>query len=568
LAEIASHISAPRHSEHSHSSKAIIRVRAELPFSVDFLDYDIPAGGYRIRVSIGGRISREILKFSMTGGIRRILPLSAREWERIDGDEDTHVWQCVIQSEHMKEDVSWSLALNGELLGKGKCAGRPEQFGSTSRPAINLPVTGPRVIRLPYGEWTYYPDRKLGRSGGFGEVFEGTDSSKRLLAIKRIKAGQQELGAREIQVARELVNHKLAHLIPIFDAGQDVESKQYFIVMGRAQQNLQELVDRGGPVPEPEAIAILQDIISGIEELGERVHRDLKPANILFHEGEWKLADLGLARKALADTSANTVKDFMTHLYAAPEQWSAERASKATDIYAFGCIVYTLLNGEPPFSGTEEDLRRKHLRERPDKLLAGSAPLQVLAQHCLRKEPATRPLIENVKKLLELAMQAPMEGDPIAIAAARIAAEQEKQQMLEREVKQQQETRQRTAADAVAAIQERMGAFFDDISEKAMGVASRTPYGVHLGAARLEFRTLGFALDEHTFSRAGWNVSAGAYLILAWGVKQAQSEIALAQSMSVNLWFAKRPGDSVFRWWEVGYRRPRAGIMIETEWQA
>jgi serine/threonine-protein kinase len=68
-------------------------------------------------------------------------------------------------------------------------------------------------------------------------------------------------------------------------------------------------------------------------------------------------------------TSLNTVKDFLSAPYASPEQWRGERVTKASDIYAFGCLIYALRTGRPPFSGPEQaDYARQHLMETPPAL--------------------------------------------------------------------------------------------------------------------------------------------------------------------------------------------------------
>jgi len=74
---------------------------------------------------------------------------------------------------------------------------------------------------------------------------------------------------------------------------------------------------------------------------------DLKPDNILYHDGKWKIADFGIARFVEEATASNTLKEFLSPWYAAPEQWRLERATHGTDVYALGCIAFCLLTGKP-----------------------------------------------------------------------------------------------------------------------------------------------------------------------------------------------------------------------------
>src|SRR5262249_51967589 len=149
----------------------------------------------------------------------------------------------------------------------------------------------------------------------------------------------------------------------------------------------------------------------------------LKPANVLLHHGVWKLADLGLARRGDSKTAANTLKQFMTPPFAAPEQWRGERPSKATDIYALGCIAYVLITAEPPFPGPEEnDYAQQHQSNAPP-LLPASPQLRTLVAACLSKNPGLRPGIEQVRGAFARLRQPapPTSLNPLLQVAAEIA---------------------------------------------------------------------------------------------------------------------------------------------------
>lgn len=122
------------------------------------------------------------------------------------------------------------------------------------------------------------------------------------------------------------------------------------------------------------------------------VHRDLKPENVLLLDGHWCLADFGISRYAEATTAPDTKKFSMTAQYAAPEQWRWQRASSATDMYAFGVIAYELLTGARPFVGPDpDDYREQHLHEAPRQLLDVPLNLAALVEECLHKEAGSRP---------------------------------------------------------------------------------------------------------------------------------------------------------------------------------
>jgi serine/threonine-protein kinase len=263
-------------------------------------------------------------------------------------------------------------------------------------------------IRLPDGEWQIHDDHPLGRRGGFGTVFAGTRRGFPPLAIKRLNIAATDSAYREPRIADAISRKGLRHVIPIYDFGRDDESKYYFIVMPKATRSLREALDRKEKYGASEAAAILLQVAEGLKEVDGIVHRDLKPENILLHEGQWKIADFGIATFVAESTSLNTWKDFLSPPYAAPEEWRGEPVSPATDLYALGCTAYELLQGRTPFVGaTQKDYERQHLHSQVPALGCDSAPMRALVSMLLRKDPETRPSREQVSELLAAIGDAP-----------------------------------------------------------------------------------------------------------------------------------------------------------------
>src|SRR4051812_47224652 len=102
-----------------------------------------------------------------------------------------------------------------------------------------------REIRLAEN-WQLDENRPLGRPGGFGAVFAGTGKDGKLVAVKRLHLEAQGYSSRELKIADFLLGHEHPHVIPILDVGFDSDSVRYYIVMARADQSLQDLVDRLG----------------------------------------------------------------------------------------------------------------------------------------------------------------------------------------------------------------------------------------------------------------------------------------------------------------------------------
>src|SRR5256885_1129396 len=120
--------------------------------------------------------------------------------------------------------------------------------------------------------------------------------------------------------------------------------------------SLEERLKRGS-LGDAEATRIATEIAAGLAHAHARgvVHRDLKPANVLFdEEGRAKLADFGIARVVGGDgtlTEAGTVLG--TAAYISPEQAAGASATSASDVYAFGVLLYRMLTGRLPFASAD-----------------------------------------------------------------------------------------------------------------------------------------------------------------------------------------------------------------------
>ncbi len=249
-------------------------------------------------------------------------------------------------------------------------------------------------------------------AGGMGEVYRATDTKLgREVAIKVLPdafALDIDRLARIEREARALaaLNHpNVAHIYGLEEAG----GSRALVMELVDGPTLADRIVRS-PIPLDETLAIANQVASALDAAHERgvVHRDLKPANIKIREdGTVKVLDFGLA-KALAPTlsdAANlptvTSPDMTgtgiilgTPLYMSPEQARGVAVDKRTDIWAFGCVVFEMLTGRPPFGGaTVTDIYASILEREPNwAALPPATPPSVVRviTRCLEKDVRSR----------------------------------------------------------------------------------------------------------------------------------------------------------------------------------
>ena len=206
----------------------------------------------------------------------------------------------------------------------------------------------------------YRIDREIGQ-GGMATVYLAHDvRHDRRVALKMLRP---ELAAvigaeRFLAEIKTTAGLQHPHILPLHDSGE--AGGTVFYVMPYVEgESLRDRLKRDKQIPVDEAIRLTKEIASALDYAHRHgiVHRDIKPENILLHEGQALVADFGIAlavsRSDGATRMTETGMSLGTPHYMAPEQAMGERdISPRVDIYALGAVLYEMLTGDPPFTGS------------------------------------------------------------------------------------------------------------------------------------------------------------------------------------------------------------------------
>jgi len=204
----------------------------------------------------------------------------------------------------------------------------------------------------------YLLERELGR-GGMATVYLARDlKHERPVALKvLLPESAASLGPdrfkREIKLAARLQH---PHILTVHDSGE-AAGQLWFTMPYVEGESLRDRLRRERQLPVDEALRITREAALALDYAHQEgvVHRDIKPENLLLtKDGSTLVADFGIARALGADehlTQAGSSTG--TPAYMSPEQANGDKAVDArTDVYSLGCVLYEMLAGEPPFTGS------------------------------------------------------------------------------------------------------------------------------------------------------------------------------------------------------------------------
>src|SRR5262249_55558298 len=276
-------------------------------------------------------------------------------------------------------------------------AAAPQRLADTAPGAG--PATSRGSVHLPKEFGRYRIVRPLGR-GGMGGVYLARDGElDRLVALKvpRFPPDDATGFQRFTREARAAANLDHPNVCRVYDHGR-IDGLP-FLTMAYVDGPTLADVLRDGPLPPRRAAELARDVARAMAYAHGQgvVHRDLKPGNVLIAQGGSPGGtDFGLAsRDTPADPRLTTEGSMLgTPLYMSPEQVAGERAGPASDVYSLGVVLYEMLTGRPPFSGSRADIFTQVLTKDPPPASAvrpGLDPrLDAIVRTALAKKPADR----------------------------------------------------------------------------------------------------------------------------------------------------------------------------------
>lgn len=308
------------------------------------------------------------------------------------------------------------------LIGSTIRMGPPQDSGlSSAAPSSEEKLSKPESsLKFDFGLQFLFFEKIA--SGGMGTVYRGFDRElKREVAIKvahERRSGESRF-YREAQISGQLQH---PGIVPVHEMGRLEDGRLYIAMrLVRGETLLKLIRDRDPQSISPKLLEMFGQICSAMAYAHSKhfVHRDLKPENVMVGPfGEVQVMDWGLAKKLTPNVGgeelpevpeAKAAQDTFdpmvtspgavlgTPAYMAPEQASGNPATKRSDVFLLGGILFEILTGNAPF---RESSTQSQGKSAASELVKAYASLDIteadpelvsIAKSCLAADPADRP---------------------------------------------------------------------------------------------------------------------------------------------------------------------------------
>ncbi|CAD8112694.1 unnamed protein product [Paramecium sonneborni] len=253
-------------------------------------------------------------------------------------------------------------------------------------------------------KYHYNPEDILGM-GSTGKVVKAIDSKNNKYALRIIKKSsitddedQQQALLDEIRLMQKLNHERIVKLVEVIQTDNN-----YYVVMELCEQDLQTYLQKVHKLPESECLKLLVDILKGFTELISHgiIHRGLKLTNILLtKDKDFKLSDCGLT-KCLEMKKDQSRKDEIFKFHS-PQVLSNSKYTSKCDIWSIGMILYNVLYGYTPWSGSRIEQLLNNIEHKfldfPKEQTSVSENMISFIEGCLQTDETDRMNWDDVYK--------------------------------------------------------------------------------------------------------------------------------------------------------------------------
>lgn len=236
------------------------------------------------------------------------------------------------------------------------------------------------------------------------QVWEATTKAGDRVAVKVIvpemasDAGQRQLLEHELKVATSLAHPTVIRIDRLSEEG----GLPHLVMELFPHPNLKKQIQAGVGQLVPRLQRIVTELGLALDHVHARgwVHRDVKPENVLAApDGQVKLIDLAIAARAsgmLGRLLGGKTPPQGSPSYMSPEQIRGQALDARSDIYSYGCVIFELLAGRPPYTSSDtNELLNKHVSAAVPAVDTvnrnATADATKLLRQMLAKKPADRP---------------------------------------------------------------------------------------------------------------------------------------------------------------------------------
>lgn len=236
------------------------------------------------------------------------------------------------------------------------------------------------------------------------QIWEATDKAGDRCVVKAVipematDRDVRQLFEHELKVASSLDHPTIIRIHRFSEEG----GLPHLVMELFPHPNLKKWIQGGTTQLQPKLQRIVTELALALDHVHARgwVHRDVKPENVLVaDDGQVKLIDFAIASRAsgfLGKLLGGKTPPQGSPSYMSPEQIRGQALDARSDIYSFGCVLFEVLTGRPPYTSNDtNELLNKHVSAivpAPDKFNASITPsASKYIRQLLAKKPADRP---------------------------------------------------------------------------------------------------------------------------------------------------------------------------------